>query len=518
MASLVDSNAVVFAGDSGGINLGFLHDLQSNGINSITSGVMLHPVSQWQPGVPADDAAFLLPNSTLRDNKTEMYWADAISQPVFSEATPGKTIFYSNDEKLLSRLKSTFTPQSQAEYLVKTSTLALAAGMPKVIWSPLRDEANYPKVDPVNPDTDSGLLNSALQPRPAYQAFANLSKLLRKAAYVGALVKGPHAVVLLFSDGTQNTAVAWALDDTKSTLALQEVVAPQPTAPSATPVANTGTEPADAEKDDGMTLKTTAQTQVLDVTGKVLSEGNNLKLSDSPVWITNLDPAFVAQLQASAQGPLNTLSQPDKTDFTNGVSASFADGHETENGIFWKKYAIFRGEAQPVHNGNTSGLATTISRDIYDPGAGNPSIYLDVDDNYLYDESGVPVKVTVEVYRPPSTGTDAFRAKAGFNIQYDSPEGFLFTPWQEVEQGDGIATYTADIPRAAFANRDGYDMIINTWGSKQDLIFRSIKVERMEEPAPAPEKPLPPAPPAPSATPAPATLPPTKPSDVQPKP
>jgi len=496
MASLVDPNAIVFAGDPGGVNLGFLHDLKNNGINSVTAGIMLHPVSQWQPGVLAQPSAFLLPYSTLRDNKSEMYWADALSFPVLSENSPLKTVFYTQDADLLNRLKSTFTPQAQADYLVKTNALALAAGIQKTDWGALRDEYSYPKVDPVNADTDSGLLTSDLQPRPSYQAFANLNKLLSKATYAGALAKGPDAVVLLFSDGKQNTAVAWALNQAKSTLSLQEI---PPATPAAALATNTpAATPVDA---DAIVLKTTADSQELDVTGKVLSGGNNITLSDSPVWITNLDPAFVAQLQSISQEPLNNLVHKAAVDFNDGVSADFTKGHETELGIYWKKYADFRGEAQPVDYNDSSGLATTISRDIYNPAAGNPSIYIDVDDAYLYDEPGVPVQVTVEVYKPPVTGTDPFRAKGGFNIQYDSPQGFLFTPWQEVEQGTGTITYKVDIPRAAFTNRDGYDMIINTWGSKQDLIFKSIKVQRVAQAEPVPVK-IPPAPLAPSTTPA----------------
>lgn len=509
MASLVDPSAVVFAGDPGGVNLGFLHDLKNNGINSVTAGVMLHPVSQWQPGVLAQPSAFLLPYSTLRENKSEMYWADALSFPVLSENSPLKTIFYTNDAQTLSRLKSTFTPQAQADYLVKTNTLALAAGIQKTDWGALRDEYSYPKVDPVNADTDSGLLTSDLKPRPSYQAFVNINKLLGKATYVGALAKGPDAVVLIFSDGTQNTAVAWSLNQTKSALSLQEAL---PAIPAATPVADTAaTTPADA---NAIVLGTTAKSQEIDATGKVLPENNNIVLSNSPVWVTNLDATFVTQLQSMSHKPLNNLVHQSAVDFDNGVSADFTNGHETENGIYWKKYTDFRGEAQPVKYNDISGLATTISRDIYNPAAGNPSIYLDVDDAYLYDEPGVPVQVTVEIYKPPVTGTDPFRAKGGFNIQYDSPQGFLFTPWQEVEQGTGTVTYKVDIPRAAFTNRDGYDMIINTWGSKQDLIFKSIKVQRVVAPAKVPvaqES-------APSTTAALPTTPSSKPADVQPAP
>ena len=475
MAGLVDPNAIVFAGEPGGVNLGFLHDLKSNGLNSVTAGVMVHPVSQWQPGVLAEPSDFLLPYSTLRENKSQTYWADALSFPVLSENSPRKILFHTQDADVLKRLKSTFTPTAQADYLVKSNTLALAAGISKTFWGALRDEYSYPKVDPVNPDANSGLLTSDLDPRLSYQAFINLNNLIGKATYIGALAKGPESVVLVFSDGKQNSAVAWSLNNSKSTLSLQEVQ----------PATSDGAPAAASSVADGIILKTTDKSQVLDVAGKVLLAKDNPVLGNSPVWITHLDPTFVEQLKSLSQSPLSNLTYKANVDFVNGVTADFTNGHETENGIYWKKYVDFRGEAQPTKSGSSSGLTTTISRDIYNPAAGNPSIYLDIDDTYIYDEPGVPVQMTVEIFKPPITGTDPFRAKGGFNIQYDSPQGFLFTPWQEVEQGSGTVTYKIDIPRAAFTNRDGYDIIINTWGSKQDLTFKSLRVQRIEKPAAA---------------------------------
>jgi hypothetical protein len=37
-----------------------------------------------------------------------------------------------------------------------------------------------------------------------------------------------------------------------------------------------------------------------------------------------------------------------------------------------------------------------------------------------------------------------------------------------------------EIPDASFANRDGFDLLINTWGSKQDLIFRSVTLQKSD--------------------------------------
>ena len=77
-----------------------------------------------------------------------------------------------------------------------------------------------------------------------------------------------------------------------------------PTAAAATPVVNT---PENATDADGIILHTTDKSQVLDVTGKVLSNSNRIVLNDSPLWITHLDPAFVAQLQSLSQNPLHSI-------------------------------------------------------------------------------------------------------------------------------------------------------------------------------------------------------------------
>ena len=94
---------------------------------------------------------------------------------------------------------------------------------------------------------------------------------------------------------------------------------------------------------------------------------------------------------------------------------------------------------------------------------------------------GVPVEVTVQVKRPASTGDPLFKANAGFNIEYDSSKGQASTPWQNVEPGEGWATYTYAIPDATFSNGEGYDLMINAGGSKTDLTFSSISVRRGAE-------------------------------------
>jgi hypothetical protein len=61
----------------------------------------------------------------------------------------------------------------------------------------------------------------------------------------------------------------------------------------------------------------------------------------------------------------------------------------------------------------------------------DPWMYFDVDDSWLYFARGrVPVTVTIEAHAC-STGPQ----RIGFNIHYDSIDGYRATKWQWVEAG-----------------------------------------------------------------------------------
>ena len=119
-------------------------------------------------------------------------------------------------------------------------------------------------------------------------------------------------------------------------------------------------------------------------------------------------------------------------------------------------------------------------------GQGDPWIYFDVDDNWLYLARGsARVAITVECEAAFLVGA----TKLGFNIMYDSSAGYRFTPWQWVSTGaPGLdwRRYRFELEDVSFANRDGYDFRINAQGSRQDLWVAAVTVERL--PAPAPEE------------------------------
>lgn len=467
----VDKTSVVFVSEPGGVNLGFIEDLRTNGLTPRTSGVAVYPVSQWQPGVQAQAEEMVLPLTTLLRNplnRDQQFWVHGLSRLSLEGADlqdpRAEAVFNTEDHGLRKDLAARFTPEGQADYLVRAMALSLATGAPKVFWGSLRDEATYDTVDPVNSLYGGGLLRRDMTTRPSYDAYSQFVQQIGSKQYVGALDAGPESVVLIFEDDSSTVGVAWAMAGHEGVrLALH----PQsdPGTPGATYVA------------------TSDDTKVLNALGREVGEATEtLALTQRPVWITDLSFRVPQAIRDRGTGnALRLITRESNDIIPDTLTAVFAPGEEgVETGLYWRKYLGFRGAATEFEEREGEiGLKTTFSRDVYNPSAGQPNIYLDVANNYLYFARGVPVRITVIVKRPAVT-TGPFAAKGGFNLQYDSPSGFKMTPWQVVEGGDDWATFEIDIPDASFANRDGFDLMINTWGARQDLVFRSLTLEKVK--------------------------------------
>ena len=470
-ARTADPKAILFTAEPGGVNLGFIEELRRNGLLAHVNGVSLYPVSQWQPGVPAQAEESVLPITTLlKDplNRDKEYWINGLSRLSLenSDLLAGAKVFNTKDTALQRALVQSFTPNAQADYLVRSTTLALASGIDKVFWGDLRDQAKYDSVDPVNSLYGGGLLKADSTPRPSFDAYSNLTKLVGNKQFVGAASAGPRAIVLVFEGEDGIIGVAWAASG-------QEKNPPKLTL--------------DPSRDPGLPssvyLKTLEGSQVLDSLGEeVGGDSGVIALSQRPVWITNLSFAVPLSIRENAiPGAFRLLSQENNQEGVDILRAVFAPGNEgEEQGLYWRKYLGFRGSATDFADAEgMMGLKTTYSRDIYNPAAGQPNIYLDVANNFLFFARGRAVTLKIEVKRPAKT-QGPFGPKGGFNIQYDSPTGFKLTPWNVVEGGEGWQTFTIEIPDASFANRDGFDLMINTWGAKQDLIFRSVVLQKDE--------------------------------------
>jgi hypothetical protein len=463
-ARVSDPNAIVHAAEPGGVELDFISDLTSNGLTPLLDGIQVFPVSQWQPGVPNRAENFLLPYATLRDKlqltdgKKRDYWLGGISTPTF-EPINGEVSLDDSQRALLA----TYSPTAQADYLVRMFSLALAGGAEKVFWNPLRDEA-APQIGSDKAVAGGvGLLRADGTPRPSYGALKLLTQNLQGKPYAGNLSLDNSAIALLFDDKKSGTLVAWS-----------------PTGEATLTLTSTGIDP----KLPGATyVATRPDSQVLDALGNVVAPPDGvLKLNSRPIFITNValgTAATAATRQSPPQESLRLQNVDNSHAKAEEVKAVFGE-KGIEDGLYWRPYSNFGGMAQDYRAyGGRPGLTTQAQRDILDLKSSKPFIYLDVADDFLYFAGGVPVTVTVEVKRPaPSNGSGPVNSASSFRIEYDSPTGYKSTPLQVVEPGVGWVTYTYVIPDATFANAEGYDLLINTGGSKTDLTFGSISVRK----------------------------------------
>jgi hypothetical protein len=471
-----DPKAIVFNGEPGGVNLDYIESLNNNGMAGVTDGTVLFPSSQFQPGAIAPPESFLRPFNTLRSSAllrgagSRDFWVSGLTWPVLGEnQLQAQTVsanesdsngFARADTATRERLLRLFTPQSQADYLLRSSALALAAGSQKAFWGQLRDETDYERVEPINPEFAGGLLRRDFTPRPSYAAFQTLTKLTRDRPYLGALSSGPTSFALLFDNGQSGNIVAWS--PFGGTRVVMNMTGEDPKVPGSIYIA------------------TRPDTQILDSTGQVVGgpEGT-FDLTARPVWITNIAYETRNAVKALNNARGIVLTRATDGSSPDAVRAVFDDQAGVEEGISWRKFRDFRSQARVFTSiGGRRGLTTEISRDVLNPANGRFFIFLDVDDDYLYLNRNQTVEVTVEVHRPASTGDTIFNNKAGFNLQYDVPDGSRYTPWQIVEPGEGWATYTFELPNASFANRGGFDFLINTFGSKQNMVFSSVSVKR----------------------------------------
>ena len=466
-ARRVDPKAIIHAAEPGGINLTFLSGLKNDPALSTLDGVALYPASQWQPGIPVAPEELVLPLSTYQDQLSlgRDVWLGGLWWPVLEGngvARPAGEEFTKVSDQRRETLSQTFTAQSQADYLLRTAALSLAQGADKVFWGRLRDEAAYDTVEPINPEWGSGLVRTDNALRPSYGAMQTLARLIGdpKFKFVGPIATGPDVIALLFDDGTMGHVVAWSpAGDGQMVLGSDD----NPGVP------------------DAEWLKTRADSTVLNSIGApVGSNAGILKLKNNPVWITQVAIETVQRAKANwktmgEQYLALTRPLPRSTD-KNVARATFGD-KGVENGLLWRKYQEFRGQATETRIvDGEAGLTAQIPPDILRPADGKPYLFFDVSDDFLFFEKGVPVTITVRVAKTPGA------ANSGFKIEYNSPTGTRATSWQLVESGNGWVNHEFEIPDASFGNVNGSDFVINAFGSKQNLLISEVTVKKKTVP------------------------------------
>ncbi|HEX6506689.1 MAG TPA: cellulase family glycosylhydrolase, partial [Chloroflexota bacterium] len=99
----------------------------------------------------------------------------------------------------------------QARYLVRFYTLAAAAGIQRVFWYDLRDDVQ----STTNPEAHFGLVRRDLSAKPAFTAYALLSRLLTGSTFVRADLHGGHGLYAFrFAGRKTDVTVVWNASDT----------------------------------------------------------------------------------------------------------------------------------------------------------------------------------------------------------------------------------------------------------------------------------------------------------------
>ncbi len=465
-AKRADPNAIIHAAEPGGVNLAFLGEMKRDNLDSVIDGVTLYPASQWQPGNPTRSEELVLPYQALTRslNFSRDRWIGGLSWP--SIDTPvGARVFTTSNEDVRNRITSTFTPQEQADYLLRTSALSLALGADKIFWDRLRDHANYEVVEPFNPELGSGLYRRDLTPRPSLAAMQLIARRLSDKPFKGALSVSPDLVALVFDNGREGDLVAWsprgqarlALNATQNPLIAGSLYVP-----------------------------TRADSQVFDAAGQVVNGAEGaVQISYRPVLITKLGAASTEEVRSSGinfnEAVRRLLSPTNASPGRSTLRATFGT-NGSEDGLYWRKYANFRSVAEKIVKvDGTEGLATEPPPSIFRPADAKSYIFFDVDDDAFFFERGVPMTLTVRVAKSaPSKPGALTNSSSGFSIEYDSATGSRSTRYQNIAEGEGWIEYTFELPDASFGNVNGYDFKINTLGSKQEVVFSEVTLQKKD--------------------------------------
>lgn len=175
-----------------GLNLGAINELYTWGAQTYFTGLALYPAFERPEGL-------LRPLSVLQTDIVKKkgplmrLWIAGTGWAV--EAMPGPVKVPVVDEN------------TQARYLIRHTTLALANGVEKVFWHSLRDVTE----GPYQAQSRSGLLSAEGRERPAFEAYRKLIEVLGQRPFLASARWGPHAWGYLFGEaGGEAVLVAWS--------------------------------------------------------------------------------------------------------------------------------------------------------------------------------------------------------------------------------------------------------------------------------------------------------------------
>jgi len=259
---------------------------------------------------------------------------------------------------------------------------------------------------------------------------------LAASGFAGYLVRSPGTFALVFGSGERATLAAWT-DRSEETVLEVDV---QPGASI-----------------DGATAEAAG-------TGRVA-----LRLSSKPVLVVGLAPPLVEECLQTLRDrgpPLPAVVA--NRDFSNATEVTARLGGGEEQGLYHILRDKKSGAVEVVQVEGEDAVRTNAATEAL-------FVYFDVADTFLFfNDRRFDVEITVEVLGASAPQT------LGFNIFYDSADGYKFSPWQWVEAKEGWMSYKVRLTDANFADTWGWDFAVNAGGARnENLTVRSVTVRKV---------------------------------------
>ncbi|MBN8711995.1 MAG: hypothetical protein BGO12_06275 [Verrucomicrobia bacterium 61-8] len=389
------------------VDLSFLENVIRSGASGHFDFLAVHPYSLMDAALAGREAVFLGLGDNLRKLLKKTGQRDDIELWVTEVGTTATNTAASEDR--------------QAAALVKAYTLCLAQDIRRVFWFEGRGP-NYGQ-------GSFGILRQDWSKRPAFFALQTMTRLVNANPHpLGWLDLAPGTYGFVLQGNPDPVLVIWASTD------------------------------AGASVQFGGPVTVTA----LDGTAVQQEAGSPLQLSRSPVFVTALPPALLAQAQENAGKPFPWIKDYSELD----VASVQMGASNVENGLV--QIAGEDGDHNTVVE-----LVDGVYARRTDKANRNNYINFDVSDSYasLGDKD---LEITIV-----ARGADPSKA-AGFVMCYESATGY-----HEAKGGvtlspnDGWKEFVFRVNDANLANSWGWNFRIDASNSASDVMVKEVRVKRL---------------------------------------
>lgn len=191
-----DPTAWLAAPSTAGAPPDFLEACFRQGLLQLVDGVTIHPYQAFHKTFP-----------TNRNPETFEAEYQRTRELVDRYAPPGRHIPVLLGEWGYSSATGEVDEQTQARYLVRQALLGMMYGTPVNIWYDWKSDIDGGDQD--SKEYRFGLVNLALEPKPAWYAMRELSQNLAGKRFIRRLPSTPEDYLLEFGNGANTTLVAW---------------------------------------------------------------------------------------------------------------------------------------------------------------------------------------------------------------------------------------------------------------------------------------------------------------------